>query len=133
MLIPESPLLNAHHPFSPSPHTSPLQQPSVCSLYVRVSFSVWFASLCVFLSDFTSYFSCYSLKILKFLSFLCSSQAQEEIWVSESDQQHCIQKEGKGTEQGKICKLSILTFFGNIILVSCHLLSSAPAPHYSAE
>ena len=39
MLIP-SVLLNAHHPFSPSPHPTPLQQPSACSLYLEISYGL---------------------------------------------------------------------------------------------
>ena len=40
VLIPTSALLNAHHPFSPFSHPCPLQQPSVCSLYLRVSYGL---------------------------------------------------------------------------------------------
>ena len=36
VLIPTSALLNAHHPFSSLPH--PPHPPSVCSLYLRVSY-----------------------------------------------------------------------------------------------
>ena len=37
MLIPTSVLPYAPYPFSPFPHPQPLQQPSVCSLYLRAS------------------------------------------------------------------------------------------------
>ena len=48
VLILTSALLNAHHWFSPSPHLPPLQQLSVCSLYLRVTYG---------LPLFLSYFS----------------------------------------------------------------------------
>ena len=40
MLIRTSDLLNAHHPSSPSAHPPPLQQPSVCSQRLRVSYGL---------------------------------------------------------------------------------------------
>ena len=49
MLIPTSALLNVHHPFSPSPYPPPLQQTSVCSLYLRVSYGL---PPCLFLAYF---------------------------------------------------------------------------------
>ena len=40
VLIPTSALLNTHHSFSPPPNLPPLYQPSVCSLYLRVSYGL---------------------------------------------------------------------------------------------
>ena len=40
VLIPKSALLNACHPFSLSPCPPSFQQPSVCSLYLRVSYDL---------------------------------------------------------------------------------------------
>ena len=57
LLIPRSALLDAHHPFSPSPDPPSLQQPSVCSLYLRVSFGLS-------PSLFLSYFSFLSLMFI---------------------------------------------------------------------
>ena len=72
VLISKSDLLNARHPFNPSPSPHVLQHPSVCSLYLRICYGLP-ASVSVFILFFLPFPYIHVL----FLKF--------HIWVKSDD------------------------------------------------